>query len=233
MTTESTQTRAGGLFAIGDLHGDLERAHAALALVGLTNSSHQWTGGSATLVQTGDLVDRGPQSLEVLGLFESLEAQARDAGGHLQRLLGNHEVLNMEGDVRYVHPAELRKVGGSRSWSALFEPRQGTVASKLTKYPTAVVAGVGACRTLFVHGGLQPQYLRGDGGWKAQLAALNEQFKGGLLLARSKAGVGGADARRKLDLIGSEGPVWYRGFALGSEGAVSDGVCERSGHGYK
>eukprot|EP00966_Prymnesium_polylepis_P010317 238078-Prymnesium_polylepis.1 len=215
------------LFAIGDLHGDLERAHAALGLAGLANASGHWLGGTATLVQTGDLVDRGPHSLEVIKLFEALEVQAHAAGGRLQRLLGNHEVLNMEGDVRYVHPAELSSVGGRAKWSALFEPNEGALASRLTKYPTATVAGSGACRTLFVHGGLQPRYLRGGGGWSAQLADLNERFRGGLLLARK--GRGGAanldkESRQKLELLGNEGPVWYRGYALGQESAVCDAL---------
>ena len=56
------------LFAIGDLHGDLERARAALRLCGLANTT-AWTGRQATLVQTGDLVDRGASSLNVMKLF--------------------------------------------------------------------------------------------------------------------------------------------------------------------
>ena len=61
------------LIAIGDLHGDLEQAYTALTLAGLVNRRHLWAGGQATLVQTGDLLDRGPNSIELVQLFERLK----------------------------------------------------------------------------------------------------------------------------------------------------------------
>lgn len=61
------------IFAIGDLHGDLSQAQAALALASLTDSSGHWRGGAASLVQTGDLLDRGPDSLALVDLFEKLK----------------------------------------------------------------------------------------------------------------------------------------------------------------
>ena len=90
------------LFAIGDLHGDLEQSQAALRLLGLVDEAG-WAGGNATLVQTGDLVDRGPDSLPLLRYWWDLKTQAHAAGGRVVTLLGNHEALNMEGDLRYVH----------------------------------------------------------------------------------------------------------------------------------
>ena len=64
---------ADTLFAIGDLHGDLEQGYTALKLAGLLNAHGLWSGGKATLVQTGDLVDRGPNSLQLVELFERLK----------------------------------------------------------------------------------------------------------------------------------------------------------------
>ena len=61
------------VIAIGDLHGDLSQAQAALALVGLTDSSGEWQAKDSTLVQTGDLLDRGPDSLAVVRLFEAVK----------------------------------------------------------------------------------------------------------------------------------------------------------------
>ena len=64
------------LLAIADLHGDLKQAFKALLLAGAMDEQGAWAGGDATLVQTGDMFDRGPESLAVLGLLERLKASA-------------------------------------------------------------------------------------------------------------------------------------------------------------
>lgn len=63
------------LIAIGDLHGDLEQGYAALKLAGLVNAHDRWSGGQATLVQTGDLLDREPNSIDLVQLFERLKVR--------------------------------------------------------------------------------------------------------------------------------------------------------------
>jgi len=208
---ESEIVRMDILFAIGDLHGDLERAHAALAMCGLANQTH-WTGGRATLVQTGDLVDRGRSSLQVIALFDALEQQARESGGKCTRLLGNHELLNMQGDFRYVHPSEMSAVGPG-AWRGMFDPRVGALAQRLiAQQPVATVAGAGGCRTLFIHAGLHPRHLRPKAGasWPEQQRDLNARVAAQLQRAREGGG----------DLLGGEGPLWYRGYAEYAEGSV-------------
>lgn len=59
--------------AIGDLHGDLEQGYTALRLAGVVNVQGSWSGGKSTLVQTGDLLDRGSNSLDLVDLFERLK----------------------------------------------------------------------------------------------------------------------------------------------------------------
>ena len=63
--------------AIGDLHGDLEQGYTALRLAGVVNVQGSWSGGKATLVQTGDLLDRGPNSLGLVELFERLKVDPK------------------------------------------------------------------------------------------------------------------------------------------------------------
>ncbi|MDP2858445.1 MAG: metallophosphoesterase [Bacillota bacterium] len=81
------------MFAIGDMHGCYDSYCALLRAAGLVNSSCHWTGGRAFLVQTGDLVDRGPGSLANLRLTRRLQEEARQAGGEVRFLLGGHEVF--------------------------------------------------------------------------------------------------------------------------------------------
>jgi len=88
--------------AIGDVHGDFKDFCAILQHAGLIDDQHHWTGGNATLVQLGDLIDRGPKPREVLDLMISLEEQAPKAGGRVVALMGNHEAMNLIGDLRYV-----------------------------------------------------------------------------------------------------------------------------------
>jgi hypothetical protein len=88
--------------AIGDVHGDFDDFVAILQRTGLIDKQNHWTGGKTTFVQVGDLLDRGPKPREVMDLMMSLEKEAAQAGGRVVSLLGNHEVMNVMGDLRYV-----------------------------------------------------------------------------------------------------------------------------------
>ena len=93
--------------AVGDVHGDHDAFVAVLRDAGLVDAKLKWTGGKAHLVQTGDRIDRGPDSRKVMDLLQRLEKEAKKAGGVVHALLGNHEAMNMLGDLRYVIPAEF------------------------------------------------------------------------------------------------------------------------------
>ncbi len=100
------------LVAIGDIHGDLDAFIAILKRASLIDDSLKWTGGSATLVQVGDMIDRGPKSRGVLDFVMALQKDARRTDGRVIVLLGNHEVLNMFGDLRYVMPSDYASYAG-------------------------------------------------------------------------------------------------------------------------
>jgi hypothetical protein len=90
------------LVAIGDVHGDFEDFCSMLRRVGLIDEQRHWTGGNTTFLQLGDLIDRGPKPRQVLDLMLSLDEQSAKAGGRVVALLGNHEMMNLMGDLRYV-----------------------------------------------------------------------------------------------------------------------------------
>jgi hypothetical protein len=93
------------LVAIGDVHGAYDSFLQILQSVGLVDGSRRWSGGSATLVQTGDITDRGAQVRETMDLLMALELQAAASGGRVLALLGNHEAMNMVGDLHDVSAA--------------------------------------------------------------------------------------------------------------------------------
>jgi hypothetical protein len=92
--------------AIGDLEGDYEKFADMLRTANVIDPQGNWIGGRAHLVQLGDIPDRGPNSRMIMDHLMRLEPQARRAGGYVHALIGNHEAMNVEGDLRYVHPGE-------------------------------------------------------------------------------------------------------------------------------
>src|SRR5215468_9725304 len=88
--------------AIADIHGDMDAFVGILQRAQLIDPSRRWSGGRATLVQTGDFLDRGPKAREVMDLLMSLPKEAPRQGGRVIVLMGNHEAMNIYGDLRYV-----------------------------------------------------------------------------------------------------------------------------------
>lgn len=92
------------IVAIGDVHGDLDALVSILQEADLIDDQRRWSGGNAILVQTGDLLDRGAYDKQVMDLLMELEKQAPRSKGRVVVLLGNHEMMNITGDLRYVAP---------------------------------------------------------------------------------------------------------------------------------
>lgn len=196
----------GRIVAIGDLHGDLDSARRALKLAGAIDAQDHWIGKELTLVQTGDEIDRGDGDKAILDLFDTLTAEAAKAGGQVIALNGNHEIMNVQGDFRYVTPggfasfAELKGLdtekppldqlpAQARARGAAFIPG-GPYAGLLAKRPTILVLG----DNVFVHGGVLPQHV--DYG----LARINHEVQTWL---------SGKAALPPL-LSDEQGPIWTR-----------------------
>jgi hypothetical protein len=144
---------AGRLVAIGDLHGDLDATRRALRLAGALGPDEHWAGGALTVVQTGDTIDRGDQDREVIDLLERLRGEAKHAGGALIVLSGNHEVMNVASDFRYVSQTSAAAFEMGRT--AAFAPG-GPYARRLAEWP--VIQQVGD--SVFVHAGVLPHHVR-------------------------------------------------------------------------
>lgn len=103
--------------AVGDLHGDYENYLATLIAAGIVNSKGKWTGGATHLVQTGDIPDRGADTQKIIEHISKLDKQARRKGGRVHNLIGNHEAMNVYGDLRYVSEGEYEAFVTRRSES--------------------------------------------------------------------------------------------------------------------
>ena len=94
------------IVAIGDIHGDFNAWRTIAQSAGLMDANGHWAGGTTIFVQTGDVPDRGPDTLQIIADLQRLQKEAPKAGGKVYALLGNHEVMNVTGDLRYVSQAE-------------------------------------------------------------------------------------------------------------------------------
>ena len=97
---------ADRVVAISDIHGAYDAMVETLKNVGVIDDQLAWAGGTARLVIVGDILDRGPRSRDVMDLLMRLEDESQAAGGYVHVLIGNHESMNMIGDMRYVSKEE-------------------------------------------------------------------------------------------------------------------------------
>ncbi len=97
---------AARIVALGDIHGAYSELGGLLRDTGLVDNELRWTGGTTQLVSVGDLLDRGDDSRKVMDLLMRLQQESAAAGGAVHVVLGNHEVMNLTGDLRYVTDGE-------------------------------------------------------------------------------------------------------------------------------
>ncbi len=228
----------GRIVAIGDLHGDYEVWTAIAHDAGLIDTKGRWAGGTTILVQAGDITDRGPDSLKIIRQLQKLQKEAPKAGGQVIVLIGNHEAMNVTGDLRYVDPGEFAAFRDSRSeglreafWDAngkLF------IASYKAKYPAMSDKEI---RTDWLNttplGMIEHQRAWAPvgelGRWTAGLPAVVKLgttlfVHGGLSAAytamggvdeinrRVRAAVAAGDKSPNSILYDPLGPLWYRGL---------------------
>lgn len=123
------------LVAIGDVHGDLRATTEALRAGGVLDDENKWCGGETTVVQVGDQLDRGSDEIAILFLLERLRFEARNAGGELIVMNGNHETLTAAGRFRYADDAsrgDLRRWRGRQLFGAALKHACGEKPGQCT-----------------------------------------------------------------------------------------------------
>ncbi|CCM03075.1 uncharacterized protein FIBRA_05195 [Fibroporia radiculosa] len=245
------------IVAVGDLHGDMPNAQAVLQMAGVVDAQGKWTGNVDVFVQTGDIIDRGDDTIKLYEWMDQLREQAHAAGGLVMSHLGNHEWMNIIGDWRYVYPSEIATFGSvsarqkmlssghiGKSWAANY-----TVTSRLPLHPSLGEPNVdfdpsnpsplSHAAVSFVHGGLAPSYPD----LTPFPSHINELGQSLLrkLQARSPPpphppnpypGLPDRATPAERRLYGSDGPLWYRGWALDPEEKVCaevDAVLKKTG----
>ncbi|MDD3302714.1 MAG: peptidoglycan-binding protein [Candidatus Gracilibacteria bacterium] len=84
--------RSQEVMSVGDLHGNIDALWGNLYSLGVIDGNKRWIGGNRKLVFTGDiLADRNTEGLHILKEIENLQIQAKNAGGDITVLAGNHD----------------------------------------------------------------------------------------------------------------------------------------------
>jgi hypothetical protein len=232
------------IIAFADVHGASEELTQLLRAVGVVDAGLHWSGGAAQVVSLGDLLDRGAGSRAAMDLLMRLQGEAAAAGGAVHVVLGNHEAMNLIGDLHDTTAAEIASYGGLSGHRAAFSS-DGKYGRWLLSLPVAIAIG----DTLFMHGG--PSRLLAH----LSVAEINRKYHAALTEYLSayavlqRAGLVRSDdpfderaerARRRLvadfnadavrrfeiaerdPMLDLDGPNWYRGAALCNEASESD-----------
>jgi hypothetical protein len=159
---------AGRIVALSDIHGAYDAMQKTLLNAGVIDAEERWAGGTTRLVIVGDLLDRGPDSREAMDLLMRLEPEAAAAGGEVHVLLGNHEAMNLMGDLRYVSAGEYTAFAAEetpeereRWFEAYAEKRQSgkDAAATRAEFDKSYPPGYFAHRRAFAANGVYGQWL--------------------------------------------------------------------------
>ncbi len=229
--------------AVADVHGAFDKLTAILREAGILDAQDHWAGGRAIFVQLGDVLDRGPDSRKALDLLRRLESEAPRAGGRVIDLLGNHEVMRMLGDLRYVSAQEYEAFKSPNANDLRERYYQAVLATAPARARAAgqrfdedtfrrqfiedVPLGYVEMRAAFEPDGEYGGWLRGHdamaringviflhGGTTPEVAAMGCEAIDLTIRRELLAPPALDDPRFDRTLIGnSDGPLWYRGLA--------------------
>jgi len=183
----------------GDIHGEFLPLLSILKNNHIINNQNKWNFGDGHLVFTGDIFDRGNQVTECLWYIFQLQIQARKQGGAVHFLFGNHEMMALLFDDRYVQKKYQHAAHFLHYQYGHFFDKHSVLGIWLRSNNTVLRIG----DQLFVHGGISPKFLE----HKMSISKINEQMRYHL---------NNYTALKDTSLVelflSSDSPLWYRGY---------------------
>ena len=191
------------ILALGDIHGDYDLLLEFLQNCKVIDHQVNWTFGNGHLVFCGDIFDRGEKVTECLWLIYHLENQALKNGGQVHFLLGNHEIMSMDGDNRYLsNKYEMLYYHFDLNYRELFN--ESTELGRWLRRKNTVIK---INDLLFVHAGIAPKLKN----YKLPISGINQRVRNYLK--------GDEDLYYFVNDVWS--PVWYRGYLMNWQGMDS------------
>ena len=189
------------IVALSDLHGQYDILIQLLEKNQVIDENGHWKYGKGHFVITGDNFDRGDKVLDILWFLFRLQQEAEAAGGKVHVLLGNHEIMVLKGDLRYLHK-KYRYTSGAFTTQYHHFFKEGTILGDWIASHNVVTS---INHRMFLHGGISPAILNLD----VTLQDINTIFREQII--RNK--VEEIEKNKKLKiLLRQQGPLWYRGY---------------------
>ena len=189
------------IFTVSDIHGEYDHLVDILTNGGVIDREHRWIWGDGHLVIVGDVFDRGSEVTECLWLIYRLESEARENGGAVHYILGNHELMVLRGDKRYVHDRYLK--GIVKKTRIKYEDLYGP-DTELGRWVRSKHTVIKINDIVFVHGGLSPFVIDRN----LTIGQINETVRSSIDLRSSRL----AFDELSRFLLRNKGPFWYRGY---------------------
>jgi len=192
---------ASKIIAIGDIHGSFDSFINLLLEFEVIDDDLDWNWGDGHLVITGDIFDRGPGVNDALWFVHQLEKEAKHDGGWVHFLLGNHEIMVLRGDNRYVNEKYTQVVSRKLKIkvSDLYGPETELGRWLRTKNVIEKINNI-----IFVHAGISPELIQRD----YKIRMVNERIRDSLDVRDYTIQL----EEDLLFLYGYKGPFWYRGY---------------------
>lgn len=199
---------AARVVAIADIHGAFDAMVETLQRTRVIDDQRNWSGDDTHLVIVGDILDRGPKSRDAMDLLMRLEAEAASAGGAVHVVIGNHESMNLIGDLRYVSKAEYAAFAADETpeererWFEAYAKRNAAASSPdsmQTKFDEQFPVGFFALRRAFRPDGVYGKWLL----TKPVIAVVNSTafVHGGLSPLVAELGLDGVNRGLKNELV--------------------------------
>lgn len=191
------------IFAISDIHGEYDYFVDILRNGGVIDNRNRWIFEDGHLLIAGDVFDRNEKVTESLWLIYMLEQEALGSGGRVHYILGNHELMNLRGDLRYLLDKYTNGIAKKSRvpYDRLFSERTELGRWLRTKNAIVVIN-----RIIFTHGGISPDLLNR---YKS-ISDVNDAVRENLELTPYKKLLDDED----MFVYNGLGPLWYRGYFM-------------------
>lgn len=189
------------IVAVSDIHGQYDLLLSLLRAHQVIDETNNWAFGEGHLVILGDIFDRGDEVTNLLWFVHKLEQQAEKANGKVHYLLGNHEVMALQGDLRYIH----KKYRYTMAYMGMSYDQLFGENTYLGRWLRSKPVAISINRTAFVHAGFSEALLRK----KLTFGEMNKAFQQEIIGHPEDSIL----ADPILNLLYSDiGPIWYRGY---------------------
>ena len=198
---KSTFKKIKKIAALSDIHGQYDLAIKLLKNNKIIDEELNWSFDKGHLVITGDIFDRGDKVNELLWLIYKLENQAKNKGGHVHYLLGNHEYMILQKDLRYLTD---KYILSSKLLDMDYDKLYGnkTILGRWLRSKPAIIK---INNIVFTHGGISEKFLEKYG---VDLDSINSMMRKNNVYTKEQL-----KSTDYYDLYyGQNSLIWYRGY---------------------